>query len=55
MIRVSTIIRTRPGIYFRKAETVRLDRPVTNTSPAHMTTVFLSTFVTAKVEQIPNI
>ena len=55
MIRVSTIIRIRPGMYCRRTETVRFDSPVTKTSPAHMTTVFLSTLVTARVEQIPRI
>ncbi len=55
MISVSTIIRTRAGIHFRRIETDRLDMAVAQIRPRHMTTVFVTTLVTASVEQMPRI
>ncbi len=55
MISVSTIIRTRAGIHFRSIATDTLDMAVAQIRPRHMTTVFVTTLVTASVEQMPRI
>ena len=54
MTRTSTIMRTREGIQLRISESVRLESAVTKISPRHITSVFLTTFVTARVEQMPS-
>ena len=54
MISVWTIIRILVGIIFLSMDTVTEDMTVVNKSPAHITSVLINRFVTARVEQIPR-
>jgi len=54
MISVSTIMRIFRGVKFRRIETVAALKDNVNTSARHMTIVFSTRLVTARVLQIPR-